>query len=171
MVFKTDIVNTIKLSLFKKFVLILLLILSNYYIFLNDEYKNTILDIIALITYAFSFTLAVNPSIIKPKYIGKLRISNSNIKANINNNETIFKSHNIKSIYLKYSGYGSWWKNHSIYGNKNYLIIIDRDNSREKFEILIKNKEEKERLKSILNLPELGNKFDFEPIMNTKLSF
>jgi hypothetical protein len=172
MAFSTQIVKSRKFSIIEKIILGILLLSSNYYLFLiNDEYKNTYLTLFFFICYATSMPLTIMPQLLKPKHLGELIISDGKFKILIDGHDKEILFSDIKSLFLKYSGYGSFWRSHTIYGNKNYLIIIDKNNSKTELEVLIKNKAEKEKLKSILNTPELHDIFLYKPILNTKLSF
>ena len=172
MAFSTQIIKSRKFSLIQKFILFIFFIGCNYYLFfLDDEYRNSILSVIFLIFYAVSFSLILMPQLLKPKHLGKLIISDNKFKIMVEGHQKEILFSDIKSLFLKYSGYGSFWRSHSIYGNKNYLILIDKNNSKTELEVLIKNKAEKEKLKSILNTPELRDIFLYKPILNNKLAF
>lgn len=172
MEFSTKIVKSRKFSIIEKFIIIIFFLGCNYYLFfLDEEYRNSFLSVIFLIFYAISFSVMIMPQLLKPKHLGKLVISDSKFKIEVEGQDREILLSDINSLFLKYSGYGSFWKSHTIYGNKNYLIIIDKTNSKTELEILIKNKAEKEKSKSILNRPELHDIFLYKPIINTKLNF
>lgn len=172
MTFKTKIVKSRKFSIFEKIILFAVLIGINYYLFfLDEQYQNTLLSVFFLILQGISFSLIIMPQLLKPKYLGELIIKDDKFNLSIEGQKNEISFSNIKSLHLKYSGYGSFWKSHTIYGNMNFLTIIDNKNQKTELEVIIKNKVEKEKLKSILNTPDLHDKFFYKPIFNTKLTF
>ena len=75
----------------------------------------------------------------------------------------------IEKLILKYTGYGSL-NTHSIYGNKNFLIIEMKDGEKFSFEILIRNKKQKENLKNIIDTRFSVEQFELRK-MQTRCEF
>jgi len=172
MSYSTNIVKTKKFTVTERMILVLLMLLSGVYFYvLESDFRNRFLDIIFGIIYLVTITLALGQSLIKPKKIGNFSITNKGLKIKTGKELRTLKHTEIKSIFLKYSGYGSFWRSHSPYGNKNFIIIFDHKKNKTELEILIKNKNEKNKLKSEFTSTSLKEKFSYCTILNTKLQF
>ncbi len=169
--FKTEIVKTkIYNKAFSIVFGILYLIATFYIFFVNKENQNIYLKYIALIIYLFGAYFLFAQSFIKPKIIGIFRMSENIIKFELNGVEKTIQLKELDNIFLKYTDYGSW-TTHSIYGNKNYLKITNKNGEKYNFEILIRNKKMKNDFKSLLKNSGLIEKFDFIKISNSRTEF
>ena len=169
--FETEIVKTKGFNKIFMIVFIILYMISGFYIFMYDkESQNIYLKYFALAIYLSGIYFLFGQSFIKPKKIGKLKISTERIEFNENDESKSVALNELENIYLKYMDYGSW-TTHSIFGNKNYLTITEKSGKKYDFEILIRNKNSKNDLKKILNSPEFYEKFDFMTDGNSRTEF
>jgi hypothetical protein len=123
-----------------------------------------------LIILLFGAYFLFGQSFIKPKKIGNLKISTDGIEFNENGENKSIVLNELENIYLKYMDYGSW-TTHSIFGNKNYLKITEKSGMKYEFEILIRNRDSKNSLRTVLNSPEYYEKFDFIKGGNSRTEF
>ncbi len=169
--FKTEIVKTKEYNKAYSIVFGILYLTAAFYIFLLDkENQNIYLKYIGLIILLFGAYFLFAQSFIKPKVIGVLRIFEDFMKIELNGVEKNIKLNELENIFLKYTDYGSW-TTHSIYGNKNYLKITNKNGEKYNFEILIRNKKMKNDFKSLLKNTGLIEKFDFIKISNSRTEF
>ena len=162
--FETEIVKTKEFNKIFMIVFGVLYLISTFYVFLYDkENQNIYLKYLALGIYTSGIYFLFGQSFIKPKKIGKLKISTARIEFQESDENKNIPLNELENIYLKYMDYGSW-TTHSIFGNKNYLSITEKSGKKYDFEILIRNKNSKNELKRILNSPEF-----FIIILNTTL--
>jgi hypothetical protein len=169
--FKTEIVKTKEFNKVLIIVFGILYLISTFYIFLYDkETQNIYFKYIALGIYIIGIYFLFGQSFIKPKKIGALKISTQKVDFKKNGLNKSIELNELESIYLKYMDYGSW-TTHSIFGNKNYITITEKSGNRYDFEILIKNKTSKNKLKKILNGPEFYEKFDMVKVNNSRTEF
>lgn len=149
----------------------ILYLISTFYVFLYDkENQNIYLKYLALAIYTSGIYFLFGQSFIKPKKIGKLKISTDRVEFNENNENRNIALNELENIYLKYMDYGSW-STHSIYGNKNYIKITEKSGKQYDFEILIRNQNSKNNLKRILNEQEFYGKFDYVKNGNSRTEF
>lgn len=149
----------------------ILYFISIFYVFAYyQESQNIYLKYVALIILLFGVYFLFGQPFIKPKQIGKLKISTDRIEFNQNNENKKIPLYELENIYLKYMDHGSW-TTHSIFGNKNYLSITEKSGNTYDFEILIRNRNTKNDLKRILNSPEFYEKFDFMKVGNSRTEF
>ena len=141
-----------------------------YIFFWTDGSKNAYLEASAYLIYAGGFFLMSAHFLIKPKRIGYLSISSEGIEFQHNNDTKSFDLEAVENVFLKYQDYGSW-KTHSIFGNKNHIIITTKEGKRFAFEILIENKSVKDQFKQIVLQPEFHGKFDMIQVINSKTKF
>ena len=169
--FETEIVKTKEFNKILMIVFIILYMISLFYIFMFDkENQNIYLKYFALAIYASGIYFLFGQPFIKPKEIGKLKISTERIEFNENDESKSIALNELENIYLKYMDYGSW-TTHSIFGNKNHLRITEKSGKKYDFEILIRNKNSKNDLKRILNGAEYYEKFDFMKGENSRTEF
>ena len=169
--FKTEIVNTKEFNKIFMIFYIALYMISTFYVFLFDkENQNIYLKYLALAIYLSGIYFLFGQSFIKPKKIGIIKISSEKIEFEKNRLKKSILLCELENIYLKYADYGSW-KTHSIFGNKNYVIITEKSGEKYDFEILIKNRTDKNDLKNILNSTEFYEKFDFIKVSNSRTEF
>ncbi|MGO3155303.1 MAG: hypothetical protein ACTIJT_07110 [Mesonia sp.] len=169
--FETEIVKTKEFNKIFMIIFIILYSISGFYIFMYDkEDQNIYLKYLALAIYASGIYFLFGQSFLRPKKIGKLKISTQGIEFNKNEENKNISLNELENIYLKYMDYGSW-TTHSIFGNKNYLTITEKSGKKYDFEILIRNKNSKNELKRILNSPEFYEKFDFMKDGNSRTEF
>ena len=169
--FETEIVKTNEFNKVVMIVFGVLYLFSTFYVFLYDKgNQNIYLKYLALAIYASGIYFLFGQSFIKPKKIGKLKISTDGIEFDNNNENKSIALNKLENIYLKYMDYGSW-TTHSIFGNKNYLRITEKSGKEYDFEILIRNRNAKNELKRILNSPEFYEKFDFMKGGNSRTEF
>ncbi|GEM_PF-6416438 len=114
--------------------------------------KNTIplsLKIVSLFVYISSLFIILKDGWAKPEEPGKLQIYQDRIKFKRKSyNKTIPFTH-INKIIFDYFGYAGIWTSRP-YGNGNYITIEHADGEENEYEIKIRNREEKEKLKKIL---------------------
>nr|WP_299036258.1 hypothetical protein [uncultured Tenacibaculum sp.] len=169
--FETEIVKTKEFNRIFMIVFIILYMISGFYIFMYDkENQNIYLKYLSLAIYASGIYFLFGQSFLKPKKIGRLKISTDRIEFKMSDNNKNIPLNELENIYLKYMDYGSW-STHSIFGNKNYLKITEKSGNKYDFEILIRNKNSKNDLKRILNSPEFYEKFDFIKGGNSRTEF
>jgi len=169
--FETEIVKTKEFNKIFMIVFGVLYLISTFYVFLYEkENQNIYLKYLALAIYTSGIYFLFGQSFIKPKKIGKLKISTERIEFNKNEENKSIALNELDNIYLKYMDYGSW-TTHSIFGNKNYLKITEKSGKKHDFEILIRNRNSKNELKRILNSPEYYEKFDFMKGGNSRTEF
>ncbi|MDO6744197.1 hypothetical protein Q4553_06395 [Tenacibaculum soleae] len=169
--FETEIVKTKEFNKIFMIVFLILYAISGFYIFMYEkESQNLYLKYLALAIYLSGIYFLFGQSFLKPKKIGKLKISTERIEFNLNHKNKNISLNELENVYLKYMDYGSW-KTHSIFGNKNFLRITEKSEKKYDFEILIKNKDSKNDLKRILNNPEFYGKFDFMKDGNSRTEF
>tara|TARA_R110002126_G_scaffold78629_1_gene195613 strand:- start:3036 stop:3557 length:522 start_codon:yes stop_codon:yes gene_type:complete len=169
--FETEIVKTKEFNKIFMIVFIILYMISGFYIFMYDkENQNIYLKYLALGIYLSGIYFLFGQSFIKPKKIGKLKISTDRIEFKVDDDNKNIPLNELENIYLKYMDYGSW-STHSIFGNKNYLRITEKSEKKYDFEILLRNKNSKNDLKKILNSPEFYEKFDFMKDGNSRTEF
>jgi|GEM_PF-2563268 len=169
--FETEIVKTKEFNKIFMIVFLILYAISGFYIFMYDkESQNIYLKCLALAIYLSGIYFIFGQSFIKPKNLGKLKISTDRIEFKVGDKNKNIPLNELENIFLKYMDYGSW-STHSIYGNKNYLKITEKSGSKYDFEILIRNKNSKNDLKVILNSPEFYEKFDFMKDGNSRTEF
>ena len=169
--FETEIVKTKEFNKIFMIVFGILYLISTFYVFLYDkENQNVYLKYLALAIYTSGIYFLFGQSFIKPKQIGKLKISTDRIEFNQNDENKNIPLNELENIYLKYMDYGSW-TTHSIFGNKNYLRITEKSGNKYDFEILIRNRNSKNELKRILHSPEFYEKFDFMKGGNSRTEF
>ncbi|QXP71041.1 hypothetical protein H0I29_02800 [Polaribacter sp. R2A056_3_33] len=169
--FETEIVKTKEFNKIFMIVFLILYAISGFYIFMYDkESQNVYLKYLALTIYLSGIYFIFGQSFMKPKKLGKLKISTDRIEFNVGNNNKIIPLNELENIYLKYMDYGSW-STHSIFGNKNYLRITEKSGKKYDFEILIRNKNSKNHLKIIFNSPEFYEKFDYMKNGNSRTEF
>lgn len=169
--FETEIVRTKEFNRIFVIVFAILCLISTFYIFLHDkDNQNIYLKYLALIILLFGVYFLFGQSFIKPKQIGKLKISTERIAFERSDENKNIPLSELENVYLKYMDYGSW-TTHSIFGNKNYLSITEKSGKKYNFEILIRNKNSKNDLKKILNSPEFYEKFDFMTNGNSRTEF
>ena len=169
--FETEIVKTKEFNKIFMIVFLILYAISGFYIFMYDkESQNIYLKYSALAIYLSGIYFLFGQSFIKPKKIGKLKISTTRIEFQENDENKDIPLNEIENVYLKYMDYGSW-TTHSIFGNKNYLRITEKSRKKYDFEILIRNRSSKNELKRILNSPDFYEKFDFMKDGNSRTEF
>jgi len=169
--FETEIVKTKEYNKYYSIIFGILYISANFYIFLTDkENHNIYLKYTALVILLFGIYFLFGQSILKPKVIGLFKISEKFITIKLNGIEKKITLNELENIFLKYMGYGNW-KTNSIYGNKNYLKIININGEEFNFEILLRNEKKKNEFKSVLKNFEMNEKFDFIKINNTRTEF
>ena len=169
--FKTEIVKTKEFKKAYSIVFGILYLTATFYIFLLDkENQNIYLKYIALLIYLFGAYFLFAQSFIKPKKIGVFSMYEDFIKFELNGVEKTIQLKELDNIFLKYTDYGSW-TTHSIYGNKNYLKIINKNGEKYDFEILIRNKKMKDDFKAFINNTGIYEKFDFIKISNSRTEF
>lgn len=169
--FKTEIVETKQPIKSYTIIFGILYLLANFYIFLFDkENQNIYLKYISLIIILFGAYFIFGESFKRPKVVGIFKINEKHILLYLNGTENKIELNEIESIFLKFMGYGSW-TSHSIYGNKNYLKIINKNGDKYNFEILLKNKKMKNEFKSVLNTLEINEKFNFTKMNNSRIEF
>lgn len=154
-IFETRIVKTWQPSKWLRTIGIILLIASAITVFswrpeipwlLNSSY----------LVYAITFLFALSLSLIKPKNLGEIVVSEDAVKVKMDQSERIFQMNNLKEIGLNNKGYASFWRN-TIEGNKMHFYFMDQDGEKFDYEILIQNKEEEEELKRYLeNLEKIS---------------
>tara|TARA_R110000737_G_C14323380_1_gene440089 strand:+ start:63 stop:584 length:522 start_codon:yes stop_codon:yes gene_type:complete len=169
--FETEIVKTKEFNKIFMIVFGILYLISTFYVFLYDKnHQNVYLKYLALAIYASGIYFLFGQSFIKPKKVGKLKISTERIEFDENDENKSIAVNELENIYMKYMDYGSW-TTHSIFGNKNYLRITEKSGKKYDFEILIRNKDSKNDLKRILNSPGYYEKFDFVKGGNSRTEF
>ena len=169
--FETEIVKTKEFNKIFMIVFGILYLISTFYVFLYDkENQNIYLKYLAFAIYTSGIYFLFGQPFLKPKKIGKLKISTNRIEFNQNDENKNIPLNELEKIYLKYMDYGSW-TTHSIFGNKNYLRITEKSGNKYDFEILIRNRNSKNELKRILNSPEFYEKFDFMKGGNSRTEF
>ncbi len=169
--FETEIVKTRVFNKIFMIVFIIFYMVSGFYIFIyNKESQNIYLKYLSLGIYVSGIYFLFGQSFIKPKKIGKLKISVDRIEFNVGNENKKISLNELENIYLEYMDYGSWLT-HSIFGNKNYLRITEKSEKKYDFEILIRNKNSKNNLKKILNSPQFYEKFEFTKDVNSRTEF
>lgn len=162
--FRTEIVNTKEFGKgFSKILSILMTIVGLYVVYILlwdikplDKYAKYII----IVFYLFVSYILIQKSFIKPKSIGYFSMNMTNLAFPYKGIDREINYSTIEKLSLKYTGYGSW-NAHSIYGNKNYLIIEIKDEEKFSFEILIRNKKHKDTLRKILDTKLLDTQFEF----------
>jgi hypothetical protein len=169
--FKTEIVKTKQPIKVYSIIFGILYLLANFYIFLFDKENHSIyLKYLSMIILLFGAYFMFGESFKKPKIVGIFKIDEKHISIYLNGTENKIELNEIESIFLKYMGYGSW-TGHSIYGNKNYLKIINKNGNEYNFEILLRDKKMKKDFKSVLNNIEINEKFNFTKMNNSRIEF
>ncbi|CDF80942.1 conserved hypothetical protein [Formosa agariphila KMM 3901] len=169
--FKTEIVSSNKVNKVVTIVFLILYVISIFYVFLYDkDSQNIYLKYLALAVYLSGIYFLFGKSFIKPKKIGVLKLSTEKIEFEENGETKNIPLNELENVYLNYMDYGSW-TTHSIYGNKNHIIITDKSGNRYNFEILIRNKDSKDELKSVLNSSEYYEKFNLTKAPNSRTNF
>lgn len=169
--FKTEIVKTKQPIKLYSIIFGILYLLANFYLFLHDkENQNIYLKYLSLIILLFGAFFILGQSFKKPKVVGIFNLSEKYISINLDGIENKIEINEIESIFLKYMGYGSW-TTHSIYGNKNYLKIVNKNGENYNFEILLRDKKMKNEFKNVLNNIEINEKFNFTKINNSRTEF
>lgn len=149
-IFKTEIVQTPNFSWPVRILAGLFLIGGGYFLFMYEGNLHPYIKLLFGIGYFSGFIVALWQPFRRSKTVGSLEMDASEIKAEIYNEKRSFSFSEVKDLTLKYKGYGSWW-GHSIYGNKNYLVLTTEADEKLEMEILIKNREHKKLLKEILS--------------------
>lgn len=169
--FKTEIVKSKEYNKTYSIVFGILYLTATFYIFLLDQKnQNIYLKYIGLIIYLLGAYFLFSYSFIKPKKIGVFSMYKDFIKIELNGVEKTIPLKELDNIFLNYTDYGSW-TTHSIYGNKNYLKITNKNGEKYDFEILIRNKRMKDDFKAFLNNTGIYEKFDFIKISNSRTEF
>ncbi|EAR12562.1 hypothetical protein PI23P_08050 [Polaribacter irgensii 23-P] len=169
--FKTEIVETKQPIKVYSIIFGILYLSANFYIFLFDkENHNIYLKYLSIIILLFGAYFIFGESLKKPKVVGVYEIHEKHISIYSNGTENKIELNEIKSIFLKYMGYGSWL-GHSIYGNKNFLKIINKNGNEYNFEILLRDKKMKNDFKSVLKNIGINEKFDFTKMNNSSIEF
>jgi hypothetical protein len=167
--FKTEIVETKQSIKAYSIIFGILYLLAHFYFFLFDKENNNIyLKYLSFIILLFGAYFIFGESFKKPKVVGIFKIYEKHILIYLNETETKIELNEIESIFLKYMGHGSWI-GHSIYGNKNYLKIINKNRDKYNFEILLRDKKMKNEFKSVLNNIEFNEKFNFTKKNNSRI--
>ncbi len=146
--FETRIVKTWQPSKWLRTIGIILLIASAITVFSWRPEIPWLLNI-SYVVYAITFLFALSLSLIKPKYLGEIEVSEEAVKVKTDHSERVFLLNDLKELGLNYNGYASFWRN-KIEGNKNHFYFMDQDGEKFDYEIVIQNKEEEEELKSFL---------------------
>lgn len=169
--FQTKIVKTKEYNKSYSIVFGIFYLIANFYIFLLDkENQNIYLKYISLLIILLGAYFIFGQSFIKPKVIGVFKLSEKLITIELNGVLKNIKLNELENIFLKYMDYGSW-KTHSIYGNKNYLKVTNKNGEEYNFEILLRNKKMKNEFKSALNNFKMNEKFEFVKINNSRTEF
>lgn len=156
--FSTAIVETRELSTTLRSIVGILLIISAYFLFIDQrDWSKVFLNILRFL-YFGGLMLGFGLPFIKPRHKGIFALDEQRIVYEVGEEKRELELSRIKEIHLDYKGYGSWWS-HTIYGNKNFLEIITLKGEKLDFEILIKNREEKQLLKRLLTVPRQDFKF------------
>ncbi len=170
-IFETDLVKTRVYS--KKLILVFLLLylISLFVIYpLGDNQYPKYIIITSFVLNLSGLYIMFLKDLIKPKVVGKLKISYQTILIEQSNQNLIFHLNDVNEVLLNYMDYGSW-QTQTIYGNKNFLKISDKQNKICELEFLIKNKNAKNNLKSILSQPEFDGKFKLVKHPHSKTNF
>ncbi|MCM4159903.1 hypothetical protein FHG64_05510 [Antarcticibacterium flavum] len=162
--FKTDIVKSREIKKRYRILGGVAILVSAYFIFIDKQDWDPAIHIILGVLYLGGMSLGFGIPFIKPVKKGKLILDNENIEIYKEGRIRSFPWSAIDNVRLQYSGYGSWWS-HSIYGNKNYLLITTGEGEKMDLEILVKNKKHKEELKEILNSPTVS-RFTISNLLN-----
>ncbi|WP_146889630.1 hypothetical protein [Gelidibacter salicanalis] len=141
-----------------------------YSFFLIGHYLNLILKYASIVILLYGVYYLIAQSFLKPKSIGILEIANDAIHVKLGDITKIIPVNQLEAIVLKYSSFGSW-SAHSIYGNKNFLQIIDKDDHTYDLEILLKNRSSKNIFKRLMNVDELSEKFHWSKMKQSNSEF
>ena len=137
--FETEIVRTKEFNRIFVIVFGILYLISTFYIFLHEkDNQNIYLEYLALIILLFGVYFLFGQSFIKPKQIGKLKISTERIAFERSDENKNIPLSELENVYLKYMDYGSW-TTHSIFGNKNYLSITEKSGNKYNFFVILSN--------------------------------
>jgi hypothetical protein len=150
--FKTDIVKSRELKKRYRILGGAAILVGAYFIFIDKRDWDPAIHIIFGLLYLGGMSLGFGIPFLKPIKKGKLILDPEIIEIYKEGRIWSFPWSAIDNMRLQYSGYGSWWS-HSIYGNKNYLLITTKDGEKFDLEILIRNKEHKKVLKKIFDAP------------------
>lgn len=147
--FKTDIVQTRELK--KRYRLLggAAILVGAYFLFIDKRDWDPEIHILLGIIYLAGMSLGFGLPFIKPAKKGKLILDGEGMEIYKDGEISSFDWSSIDHVRLQFTGYGSWWS-HSIYGNKNYLLVTIEGAEKFDLEILIKNRKHKEDLKELL---------------------
>ncbi len=169
--FITDIVKTKTYNKTFRTVFSICYVLAGLYsFFLIKHYPNLILKYASIVILLYGVYYLIAQSFLKPKSIGILEIDNNAIHLKLGEINKVIPFDQLEAIVLKYSGYGSW-SAHSIYGDKNFLQIKDKDDHTHDLEILLKNRSSKNIFKRIMNVDELSEKFRWSKMKQSNSEF
>lgn len=164
--FRTDIVKSRELKKRYRFLGGAAILVGAYLLFIYNREWDPTIHILLGILYLGGMSLGFGLPFIRPKKIGKLILDRESIEIYKEGAIWSFSWSAINNVVLQYSGYGSWWS-HSIYGNKNYLLITTEDGEKFDLEILVRNKKYKEELKELLLSPAVA-RFTHENLLNKR---
>lgn len=151
---KTDIVETREIKKRYRILGGAAILVGAYFLFIDKRDWDPFIHIFLGLLYLGGMSLGFGLPFIKPAKRGKIILDSESIEIFRDGAIRSLSWSAIESVRLQYSGYGSWWS-HSIYGNKNYLLITTVEGERFNLEILIRNKIHKENLKELLLSPAL----------------
>lgn len=150
--FKTDIVKTRELKKRYRILGGAAILAVAYFLFIDKRDWDPGIHILLGIIYLAGMSLGFGLPFIKPAKKGKLILDREGIEIFKDGAISSFEWEEIEHVRLQFSGYGSWWS-HTIYGNRNYLLLTTEEAERFDLEILIKNRKHKEDLKELLLSP------------------
>ena len=169
--FNTEIVKSKEFNTIFKIIYGILYMIASFYIFLYDKESQSIyINYLAIAINLSGVYFLFGQSFIKPKNIGILKITDEKVEFDKNGLNKSIMLTELETISLRYLDYGSW-SSHSIFGNKNYLEIIEKSGEKFELEILIRSRNAKNDLKKVLNSPEFIGKFDFIQASNSRTDF
>lgn len=164
--FKTDIVKTRELKKRYRVLGGAAILVGAYFIFIDERDLDPAIHILLGVLYLGGMSLGFGLPFIKPTKKGKLILDGESIEIYKEGKIRSFNWSEIDNVRLQYSGYGSWWS-HSIYGNKNYLLLTTGEGEKFDLEILVKNKKHKEELKEVLSSPAVS-RFSHSNLVNNR---
>lgn len=150
--FRTDIVRTRELKKRYRILGGAAILVGAYFLFIDKRDWDPVIHLLLGILYLSGLSLGFGLPFIKPSKIGMLILDGESVEIYKDGVIRSCSWREIKDVRLQYSGYGSWWS-HSIYGNKNYLLITTVEDDKLDLEILVRNRKHKEKLKDILVSP------------------
>ena len=162
--FETRIVKTWEPS-WKVRILVAVLLLGSGAIAYIWKPENPWLLHSAHVVYVICMFIALGQSFLKPRNLGFLKITRDEIIIERENESKTYKITELQDLGFDYVGYASFWKQ-TIYGNKNHLYFTHRSGEKTDLEIILSNKEMKNRFKSflqelsennLLNIQQSGN--------------